>query len=110
MGFIDLDQLKAVEIFPGVEAKIVSGERIMFSYVDIPPHSEVAMHHHPHEQWGIVLEGELDFTIGQETRRLKAGDAYMIPSNMVHGVRTGASACRALDVFSPPREDYARKQ
>jgi len=108
MGFIDLNQLKAIEIFPGVNAKIVSGDRLMFSYVDMPANCEAALHNHPHEQWGIVLDGEFDFTIGSETRHLSAGDAYMIPSNIMHGAKTGKTGCRVLDVFSPPREDYKR--
>ena len=49
-----------------------------------------------------------DLTIGEETRHLKAGDPYLVPGNVEHGVITGPTPAVALDVFNPPREDYMR--
>ena len=44
--------------------------------------------------------------IGGETRRLKPGDAYVIPPGVEHKLTGGDGWALALDVFSPPREDY----
>ena len=58
------------EIAPGVKLRTLWGEKIMMSLVEIAPNSRVPMHEHPHEQAGMVLEGEFDFTIGGETTRV----------------------------------------
>ncbi|RMF93460.1 MAG: cupin domain-containing protein [Nitrospinota bacterium] len=106
MYFIDPSELEAKELFPGVTMRAAWGEKIMLSFIDLGPHSVVPEHKHPHEQMGIVLEGEFEFTIGGETKVVKAGEAYYIPSNVPHSVRTPAQKARALDIFSPPREEY----
>jgi len=62
---------------------------------DIPPHSHAA-------QWGIVVEGEMDLTIGGETRRYRPGDSYYIPAGVVHSARF-LSRVRAIDVFAEPK-------
>ncbi|MEZ4554980.1 MAG: cupin domain-containing protein [Caldilineaceae bacterium] len=60
---------------------------------------------HPHEQGGIVVEGEMELTIGDETRLLKVGDMYIAPGGVEHSVVAGPDSC-TLDIFSPVREEY----
>lgn len=63
-----------------------------FKDMDLPPHS-----HGP--QWGTVLEGEIEFTIGDETRVYRPGDSYDIPDGVVHSAKIPAGA-RVVDVFA----------
>jgi quercetin dioxygenase-like cupin family protein len=93
-------------IFPGVDIFTTHGERLMLSLVELQPHAVVAMHSHPHEQMGLLLEGELEFTIGGQTQRVLPGQMWRIPGGVPHGCVAGDKPARALDVFSPPREDY----
>jgi len=65
----------------------------------------VPMHDHPHEQFSYVIEGRFEFTVGSETRVLEPGMVVLIPGGVTHGGRT-LTACRVIDVFSPPRDDY----
>jgi quercetin dioxygenase-like cupin family protein len=104
--FFDLNQRPVKPLFPGVTCQTVWGERMMFSFVDFTPGSAVPPHSHPHEQMGIVLEGEFDLTIGSETRTLRRGDSYCAPGGVTHSVKAGPRGARALDVFCPVREDY----
>ena len=96
---------KTKEPSPGFLLHTVWGERMMFSHVTLQPHAEVATHQHPHEQMGIVLEGEFEMTIGNENSPLKKGDMYLVPPDVTHGVVTHSKVALVLDVFSPPRED-----
>jgi quercetin dioxygenase-like cupin family protein len=89
-----------------VKTQVAWGDRLTLSLVTLEAGSTVPMHSHPHEQAGFVLEGELDFTIGQETRRLKPGDSYIIPGNVQHGCAACAGHALVLDIFSPVREEY----
>jgi quercetin dioxygenase-like cupin family protein len=66
----------------------------------------VEEHSHPHEQMGLMLEGEADFTIGGRTERVTAGQMWRIPGKVVHKVVALDKPVRAIDVFHPPREDY----
>jgi quercetin dioxygenase-like cupin family protein len=90
----------------GLYMQCVTGGRIMANWVTIEPHTTIPRHQHPHEQVGVMLEGALEMTIGDETRLCRTGDAYTIPPNLPHSARTLDEGCVVLDVFSPPREDY----
>lgn len=93
-------------IFPGVQIQTCSTERLMVSVVDLEPGSVVEEHSHPHDQVGMLLEGKAVFTIGGEEKTLQAGDVYCIPGNVKHKVITLEEPTRAIDIFTPIREDY----
>jgi len=92
-------------IFPGVEIRTTAGTNLILSVVHLEPESVVLDHAHPHEQMGILLEGQLEFTVGGVTRLIGPGDIWRIPGGVVHGVRALEQSV-ALDVFHPIREDY----
>ena len=79
---------------------------MMLSLVEMQPHAVVEEHSHPHEQMGLMLEGEADFTIGGQHMHVTAGQMWRIPGGVLHKVVAGDRPVRALDVFHPPREDY----
>jgi len=104
--FVDPEGLPVKQLAPGAAARMAWGERIMLSFVDLAPGGVVPPHTHPHEQGGLCLEGTMEFTIGGETRVIRPGQGWMIPGGVEHAVRALESGCRALDIFSPPREEY----
>ena len=104
--FIIFQDFKLVEPAPGFGLHTVWGERMMFAHFSVKPNCELPLHSHPHEQMGIILEGEFELTIGDETRSLKKGDMYCVPANVKHCGTTRAKEALLLDVFSPPREEY----
>ena len=106
MNFPDLRSRPDRELFPGVTVRTTWGERMMMSFVRLAPGAVVPPHSHPHEQMGMLLEGELEFTLGDETKHLKVGDLWCVPGNVVHTVIAGPNGAYALDIFSPPREEY----
>jgi len=104
--FYGLKDCSNHNIFPGVNIHTIAGNRLMLSLVEFEPHSVVQPHSHPHEQMGLLLEGELTFIVGDEKRTLKAGEMWSIPGGVVHSVYAGEKPARALDVFHPVRDDY----
>jgi len=107
-GFVDWNAIAPQELGPGVRIRTPHGERVMLSQVELDAGAEVPPHSHPHEQAGIVLDGRLELTIDGDRRVLGPGDAYVIPGGVTHAARPVGGPCRALDIFSPIREDYAR--
>lgn len=104
--FPTTDELSRHDIFPGVRISTCAADKLMLSHVEMQPHSEVAEHSHPHEQVGMVLEGQAVFYVGGEERTMGAGDMYRIPGGVKHRVVTMDQPLRALDIFYPVREDY----
>ena len=78
----------------------------MLSRLELDEGSVVPLHQHPHEQAGMLLEGEMELTIGDETRELRPGDAYVIPGGVMHSATAVGGPVIVLDIFSPPREEY----
>ncbi len=63
------------------------------------------IHRHYHSQITHVESGVFDVTIGNETKRLEAGDSFYIPPNVPHGAICLEGGL-LIDVFSPMREDF----
>ena len=105
MPSISLASLAERQLFPGYIAKLVHTERATLSFLHVEPGHVLPQHQHPHEQITIVLEGELELTVGGETVRLTPGTVMPIPSNVPHSGHA-ITPCYVLDVFAPVREDY----
>lgn len=87
----------------------LTGQGVMLNLVTLEPGAEVPLHSHSNEQAGYVLRGTLVLTIDGETRDLNPGDCYVAPPNAVHGATTTDEGCDVLDIFAPPRADYAER-
>lgn len=64
-----------------------------------------AVHKHPHLQISYIASGAFEITIDGETKLLKEGDVYFVPSDVLHGavcIEEGV----LVDVFNPMREDF----
>ena len=89
-----------------VRARRVQGEHITLAVVELDPNAVVPEHHHVAEQMGIVLAGEMHFTIDGETRTLGPGGTWRILSDLPHGVTAGPNGAVVIDVFTPVRSDW----
>ncbi len=78
----------------------------MLSYLEMDEGAVIPLHDHPHEQGGMLLQGRLKFTLGDETRIVDAGSMFIIPPGVPHKVVAIDGPAIVLDVFSPIREDY----
>ena len=107
--FRPLAELRPYAIWgDNVTARVVNGARMTLATVDLKPNANVPEHHHENEQLGFVLQGTLTFTIGGETRELRAGDTYVIPSDVPHHVVAGPEGCTVVDAFAPIRADWEK--
>jgi quercetin dioxygenase-like cupin family protein len=106
--FVSFGELEPLRVVPGLEFRPVSTDTVMTNHVTIEPNALLALHHHVEQQIAIVLTGELTFTVGGETRVMRAGDCVVIPPHVAHGGAAGPEGCTALDVFTPPRAGIVR--
>lgn len=66
-----------------------------------------SMHQHPHTQITYVAKGVFQFTIGEETHVVKAGDTLLKQNAIMHGCEC-IEAGILIDFFTPMREDFVR--
>lgn len=90
----------------GVRGWLMQGNGQQTVYFDILPGCEVPLHSHC-AQWGIVVEGEMELTIGGETRRVGKGDWYYIPDGVEHGAKFDQRV-NVIDVFDSNDRYHAK--
>lgn len=105
MGFLDLNRIESKEQMPGFSGKFVHTPTMTIAHWEIKAGSILPLHNHVHEQVVNMIEGELEMTIGGETRVMKPGQTYSIPSDVPHSGKA-LTDCKVIDVFTPAREDY----
>jgi quercetin dioxygenase-like cupin family protein len=103
----DLADLDAIQVWDGVVARRVEGEQLTVAVVELAPNAVVPEHHHPHEQCGLVIEGEVRFRIADEERLLGPGGTWRILGDVPHEVAAGPEGAVVIDTFSPRRDDWA---
>ncbi len=67
-------------------------------FFEIEAGRQIDPHKHG-EQWGIVVEGEMELTIEGNPKRYRAGDSYHIPAGAMHSAKF-LSYFRTIDVFA----------
>jgi quercetin dioxygenase-like cupin family protein len=102
----DLADLVPIQVWEGVVARRVEGERLTVAVVELAPNAIVPEHRHANEQCGLVIEGEVTFRIADEERVLGPGGTWRIVSDTPHSVVTGPDGAVLIDVFAPARDDW----
>jgi quercetin dioxygenase-like cupin family protein len=93
---------------PSIGRKIISGDKVMVAQVFLAKGAVVPEHHHESEQITYILEGALEFEIEGEQVVVGQGQVLRIPSNVPHKA-VALEDTLDLDVFSPIREDWLKK-
>ena len=106
---VTLPEEPGFEAAPGAFMRCLVGAGAMLNLVDLEPNGEVALHSHPHEQLGYVIEGLIVMDIDGVEYSLEPGRAYVIPGGVEHSGKGGPDGCRVLDIFLPVRDDYVTK-
>lgn len=106
-NLVDIQDQQVIDVWgEAVRARRVQGDRMTLAVVELAANAIVPGHHHEAEQLGMVIEGTVSFTIGEERRELGPGGTWRIPSNVPHQVTTGPEGATVIDLFAPPRADW----
>lgn len=89
-----------------VQTSVVKSRDGLVAFFTFLKDTELPAHSHG-AQWGIVVEGEIEFTIGGKTGIYRAGDSYSIAAGVEHGATIKAGT-RVIDVFEEA-DRYALK-
>ena len=102
----DIAELVPIQVWEGVVARRVQGERLTIAVIELGPDSIVPEHRHSNEQCGLVIEGEVTFRVGDEERVLGPGGTWRITSGTPHSAVAGPGGAVVIDVFAPARDDW----
>jgi quercetin dioxygenase-like cupin family protein len=105
-AFDDLRAISPQQLADGYLARAVHGDQLTLAVVEIGPGKDLPEHQHSNEQLGMVIEGSVIFSIGEETETLTTGSIWRIPADTPHSVTGGEAGAVVIDVFAPPREDW----
>lgn len=104
--FVFNEEIPLEDLGNGIKRKILAhGGKMMGVEVHFEKDAIGAMHNHAHEQLTYVLSGVFEFTIGDETHLVKAGDTLYKEPNVMHGC-VCKEAGILLDTFTPQRLDF----
>ena len=86
--------------------KAITGEALQLIRAEFEPAGEYEMHSHPHEQFGLMVQGRMRLVVGDEDTMIGPGDIWHVPPNVTHGgTIVGDEPVIFIDVFHPVREE-----
>lgn len=80
-----------------IKGHLLQGKLNQGIFFDVKKGTRIPGHAHA-AQWGIVIVGEFEVTIGENTKPYRKGDTYFIPENTVHSAHYVADTV-TFDVF-----------
>lgn len=93
-------------LFPHVSLHASGGEQVLLCRVHYEPGADVPRHSHEHtEQVMLMLEGEMEMTVGTETRTIGAGDSVVVNRGVEHELRS-EGGCAFIEALSPVPLDH----
>jgi quercetin dioxygenase-like cupin family protein len=109
-AFDSAGTIRPQQIWDGVTSRTVHGDSVTLGLIELAPNAVVPEHSHVNEQLGILITGSLAFRIGTETGEAMPGGTWRILANVPHSVVAGPEGAVAVEVFAPPRADWAELQ
>ena len=92
----------------GAKAWILQAEASQLVFFQFQSGKCLPSHSHTYDQWGVVIDGEMELTVAREPRIFKKGDEYLVPAGSVHSAKF-LCLTRVMDYFSE-RNRYRPKQ
>ena len=96
------------QVAPGMERKILSGDKMMIAKMKFKDGFLVPLHSHENEQITQVISGTIRFWFGENKDQivdLHSGDMIVIPSNLPHAALMVGDV-EEIDSWAPPRKDW----
>jgi quercetin dioxygenase-like cupin family protein len=81
----------------GAVGFLMQGKNNQLVFFNFTEDTEIPMHSHG-AQWGIVVDGKIDLTIGGITKTYQKGESYFIKSGEIHGGKI-YRGFKAIDFF-----------
>jgi len=91
-----------------ISRQMISGESATVSQLFLKKGATVPRHSHVNEQYSWIISGSLNFIFDDREVSVGAGEILIIPANVAHGA-VALEDTLDVDIFTPRREDWIRK-
>jgi quercetin dioxygenase-like cupin family protein len=105
MQLYEWNQVKKEQMNPLFVRQVIHGKTMTVARLDIRKGCSVPEHSHHNEQISMIERGSMRFVLAGVEKIVKAGEVLQIPANVPHSAEA-LEDCIAVDLFSPPREDW----
>jgi quercetin dioxygenase-like cupin family protein len=102
--FIKNGEEKSKTIKPGKLYRLMIKTLKMEAIIaELDPHTESKLFQHDGEEMHLVLDGEMEYTVGEKTYKLSEGDFLWHKSMLIHHARNiGTKKVVYITVATPP--------
>jgi len=101
------EAMEAEPLNPLLSRKVIHTRHLTIARMELRRGAVVPEHSHANEQVSMVERGVLRFLIDGREHVVRAGECLAIPPHTPHRVDALEDSV-AVDVFTPPREDWIR--
>lgn len=102
------EKMETEKLSQTITRQMVSGEHTTVARILLARGAFVPRHLHPGEQFSLILSGALRFIFDDREVVVRGGEMLFIPSNVPHAAEALEDTVD-LDIFSPRRDDWIRK-
>lgn len=107
MHVLDWNDVTEESLNPLFTRRVLHTETMTIARIHLRPGCVVPEHSHHNEQVSTMERGRLRFIINGVEQILGPGQSIVIAPHVPHSAEA-LDDCIAVDVFSPPREDWIR--
>ena len=105
---INWDDVEEEQVNPMIKRKMIWGDKVMISKLELSDGCIVPQHEHENEQVTQVISGTIRFWLGKDKDQeidVHPGESLIIPANLPHEALMIGDVVE-VDTFSPPRADW----
>jgi len=105
-----LDSLFKKELFKDVFVRLINGSEITLNFFELRSDEvKIPLHDHPVEHLVIVLEGEIEFIVGEQKSLLKEREGLFLQAKTKHTARVLRSPVWALEIYPKTEDKYYKE-
>ncbi len=108
--FVHHEDTELQDLGGGFTRRVLAwNEQLMATEMTFKAGTEVPLHSHPHTQCTYILAGRFKYTVDSETVEVGAGDSAVVPGGATHGMICITESGKAVEMFTPVRQDFLKK-
>jgi len=107
MQIYEWNRVEKEQMSPTLARQVIHSDTMTVARVYLRKGCSVPEHSHHNEQISMMEQGSLKFVIAGQEKVLQAGQVLRIPPHVPHSAEALEDSV-AVDLFSPPREDWIR--
>ena len=105
MDVLNWSTIPREELKPGLVRQMINTAHMTIARLEMKAGSVVPAHSHYNEQVSMVVSGSLKFLLDDGAVIVRAGEILELKPHVRHGVEVLEDSV-AVDLFTPPREDW----